>query len=115
MAYNAVIFIFSANVKAHAPLPAAASVDHGVGVVVTESHGNRAAGSGCHDATCSALPILDRLGTGVSGLGAIGDRMTIEKAPRGYNVRKYIAGNLDEIYLGVSKANLKELVEVSAP
>ena len=70
---------------------------------------------GCPLTPCSALPFLDRLGTGVSSLGAIGDKMTIEKAERGYNVRKYISGNLDEIYLGVSKANLKELLELSAP
>lgn len=37
----------SAERKAHAPLPATASVDHGVGVGITEKHRNRAAGSGC--------------------------------------------------------------------
>ena len=46
------------NVKAHAPLPAGAHVDHGVGVVVTESHQNRAAGRGCHGASCSFLDCL---------------------------------------------------------
>ena len=33
--------------RAHAPLPAAASVDHRVWVVITEDHRKRAAGSGC--------------------------------------------------------------------
>lgn len=42
------------NVKAHAPLPAEAHVDHGVRVVITGNHRNRAAGRGCHGATCSA-------------------------------------------------------------
>jgi hypothetical protein len=40
--------------KAHAPLPAGAHVDHGVGVVVTKNHRNKAAGRGCHDASCWA-------------------------------------------------------------
>jgi hypothetical protein len=44
--------LYSGERRAHAPLPAEASVAHGIGVVVTESHGNRAAGSGCHDAAC---------------------------------------------------------------
>jgi hypothetical protein len=36
-----------ANVKHHhPPLEAGAEVDHGVSIVVTESHGNRAASSG---------------------------------------------------------------------
>ena len=38
---------FLANVKAHAPLPARASADHVVNVVITGNHRNRAAGSGC--------------------------------------------------------------------
>jgi len=50
----AIALPFPTNVKAHAPLPAGAHVDHGVGVVVTENHRNRAAGRGCHGASCSA-------------------------------------------------------------
>ena len=38
--------------KARAPLPAGASVDHGVRVVVTGNHRNKAAGRGCHVAAC---------------------------------------------------------------
>ena len=38
---------FFAERKAHAPLPAGACVDHGVGVVITENHRNWAAGRGC--------------------------------------------------------------------
>ena len=43
-----------ANVQAMATLSAGAHVDHGVRVIVTGNHRNRAAGSGCHDAACSA-------------------------------------------------------------
>ncbi len=42
------------NVNEHATLAAGARVDHGVGVEVMGNHRNRAAGSGCHDAACSA-------------------------------------------------------------
>ena len=35
------------NAKEHAPLSAGASVDHGVGVGITEEHVNRAADRGC--------------------------------------------------------------------
>jgi hypothetical protein len=45
------------NVKAHAPLPAAAHVDHGVGVEITQNHRNRAAGSGC----MARLVLLEKL------------------------------------------------------
>jgi hypothetical protein len=50
-----VLMIFLPNVEAHAPLPAGARVDHGVGVKATENHRNRAAGRGCHAASCWAL------------------------------------------------------------
>jgi hypothetical protein len=43
-----------AELKAQAPLPARAHVDHGVGVVNTERHQNKAAGRGCHGASCCA-------------------------------------------------------------
>jgi hypothetical protein len=46
------------SVKAHAPLPERAHVDHGVGFVVTENHLNRAAGRGCHVASCYASLIV---------------------------------------------------------
>ena len=45
--------ILSENVKAHAPPPASARVDHGVGVKIRINHRNRAAGRGCHVAACS--------------------------------------------------------------
>ena len=38
--------LFQANVKAHPPLGARASVERGVDVVITENHVNRAAPSG---------------------------------------------------------------------
>ncbi len=38
--------------KAHAPLLAAAHVDHGVEVEIEVNHRNKAAGRGCHDAAC---------------------------------------------------------------
>jgi len=43
------------NVKEHAPLSAAASVDNGVGVETTEGHENRAADRGCCVSSCSLL------------------------------------------------------------
>jgi len=46
------------NVKAHAPLPAGAHVDHGVDAETTEAPNNKAAGRGCHGASCSASLIL---------------------------------------------------------
>ena len=52
--------ILQANVRAHAPLPAGAHVDHGVRVVITGDHRNRAAGSGCHVAACSAVFLRSR-------------------------------------------------------
>ena len=42
------------NVKAHATLSAGASVDHGVDVVTTQEHENRAADRGCCVASCWA-------------------------------------------------------------
>lgn len=44
-----------ANVKAHAPLSAGASVEHGVGGVDTKGSLNRTADRGCHGASCSLL------------------------------------------------------------
>ena len=53
--------LFFAQRKAHAPLPARAHVDHGVRVIIAGNYQNRAAGSGCHDASfwASYLPISD--------------------------------------------------------
>jgi hypothetical protein len=45
--------LFLENVKEHAPLSAAASVDYGVGVETTENHENRAADRGCCVSSCS--------------------------------------------------------------
>ena len=39
-------YMFQANVKAHPPLGARANVEHGVEVVITGNHVNRAAPSG---------------------------------------------------------------------
>ena len=41
--------------RAHAPLPAGENVDHGVDVGNTGDHRNRAAGRGCHGASCSVI------------------------------------------------------------
>jgi hypothetical protein len=43
------------NVKEHAPLSAAAQVDHGVEVKTTEDHEKRAADRGCCVSACSAV------------------------------------------------------------
>jgi hypothetical protein len=62
--YGGVIWIlggsekFLPNVKAHAPLPARAGVDHGVEVKTTGNHGNRAAGRGCMTRLVSRFFIL---------------------------------------------------------
>lgn len=45
---------FLAERRARAQLPAAAEGSNRVKFVVTENHLNKTAGSGCHDATCSA-------------------------------------------------------------
>ena len=50
----AALFQFFCRDKEHAALSAFASVAHGVEVKTTEDHVNRAAGRGCHGATCSA-------------------------------------------------------------
>jgi hypothetical protein len=46
------------NVKAHAPLPARAGVDHGVDVKTTGNLGNRTAGRGCMTRLVSRFFIL---------------------------------------------------------
>ena len=55
------VFISLPNVRAHAHLLAEAGVDHGVGVVVLENHGNKAASRCCmarlvlHVLCCSVI------------------------------------------------------------
>ena len=46
-----------ANVKEHAPLSAAASVDSGTGGKTTDGHENRAADRGCCDSACSTSSV----------------------------------------------------------
>ena len=55
---SSMVFNSLANVKAQTPLPAGASVERGVEVVVTENHRIKAAGRGCSGAACSAFFIL---------------------------------------------------------
>ena len=50
--------LFLANVKAHPPLGARASVERGVEVVITEKHVNRAAPSGWMERLVSILILL---------------------------------------------------------
>ena len=55
---NAEVLGFLPERRAHAPLVAAASVTHGVEVVVTVNHLNRTATSGCRVASCCASLFL---------------------------------------------------------
>ena len=52
---------FLQSVKDYATLPAAAYFDHGVGVVITEDHGNRAADRSYCVSTCSVSFCSDHI------------------------------------------------------